>query len=370
MSYHIYIINTLSDFNLHFPKLEESALRNETPRTYEVGFDLEYICKGNNPSFIHAQKWCLNTGNNLAACLIQIASKGVCLVVSLVRLGPLLPKKLLKLIKNDNWVKYGVGVENDLSILSSNYSLGHCAGGLDLKNMALLHNHSSPSLKTLSEDYLGIKLSKNKSVVDWSQSLSHKQLDYAATDAIVSYELGKHLLRFKMNSKKTLVLEKVFENGSKTPTLEMTKINTNVDSISKLKEYADKFNLDEPKYTFKKHPNGSFEVVCTFKGHQTSFVASNKKIAKNGAAAGLWNLIFPDQELSEPTDTLDINYIGKIQEYAQKQKYIMPVYSEDLSGDEKVVKCTFLNFVGIGRGHNKKEAKVKAAKIVYKKILP
>jgi len=404
MAYQIYVIKTKQDFDLYFPKLEKIALRNEIHRTYEVGLDLEYITEINREF-----KWISNKNNTRASCLLQLASKSclnkydqeakealrnsvnkdsieefeegltntinedsiekskialtnsenVCLLVFLKELGPVLPKKLIKLIKNDNWIKYGVGIEQDLALLASNYNLDHCGGGIELKSLALLKGIVNPSLKTLAKCYLNLELSKSKSVCDWSKELNAKELDYAAKDAIVSYELGKCLL-FDFNQN-CIVLELKYENKSDK------KDNSILNYIGELKEYADGNKIEQPQYIFD-IKDGHFEVRCKFENQSTLGRGFNKKTAKTIAAGRMYNLIFDRiveiKEVETKSET-NINYIGKIQEYAQKHRLEMPVYTDKSHIEGFEIECYFLNKVSFGNGNNKKTAKTEAAKNMY-----
>lgn len=390
MEYRVYIIETESQFYTYLPELKSAALKKKSPRTYEVGFDLEYICKANHPeSYSKSSQWVESNDSDIIACLIQIASSGVCLLINLVKLGPFLPKKLIKIIQNDNWIKYGVGVERDLDIVSNNYKLGHCGSGIDLKTLALLNGLNTPNMKYMANTYLGIKMnkSKNKSICNWSKPLENKEYTYAANDAIISYLLGKKIVKIDLNysSSKSSRLELNFKNVS--PELHSQKLTNSQDSrlrpinsqsnsgshqhpqkyikknniknlnyIGVLQEYAQQKYISAPEYTYKLTSKG-FKVTCTFCGNYTEGLWVNKKQAKTIAAGKMHQLIFDEIYTPEFNQNDTTNHIGKLQEYAQQSQHNLPVYLETYSNGEFKVKCSFLNLKGTGKGTNKKSAK-------------
>ena len=123
----VYVVNTANEFHLALKRLKTDSRQGNVNI---VGLDSEHICKDNYPeSFDKSLNWVLdNTSIKVVTCILQISSKNVCMVINLVNLGPVLPKKLMKLLKNESWIKMGVGIDNDMQILSQNYNLGYCSG--------------------------------------------------------------------------------------------------------------------------------------------------------------------------------------------------------------------------------------------------
>ena len=294
-----YIINSREDFHNYFPLLKETASINTTPNVYSIGFDTEFISKANYPdSFKNALSWVNQTPNNIASCVIQLASEKVCLIINLVKMKKPLPKKLIKVIISDSWIKFGVGIEMDLKNLSLNYNLGHCAGGIELKNMALLGGMNKPSMEHLFKIFIGGYIKKDISICDWSKNLTDDELTYAAKDAIISYKLGIILLK---------------------PSFDMIK----------------KITIDE------------------------NILNINIKLHTNS-----------DNKHNQNKDVININYIGKLQEYAQKNKLDLPIYEELDSKipNNFIIQCSFSDEKIYGNGSSKKKAKYLAAKCMYEKI--
>lgn len=282
-----YIVETIDNFNKYYTELKKNAINGYNQKVYTIGLDIEYICQDNYPiSFFLSKNWTKDNSNKIAACLLQIASKNICLIINLTRIGKYLPNNLIKLLVSDSWIKLGIGIDNDLKILSQNYELGHCGGAFELKNIALMATHPRPSLENLYNQFVGGYIKKSNSVHDWTLELTDEQLNYSARDAIMSYQLGLNILK---------------------PSIEY--IND--------KAIDDKLNLD-----------------------------IKNKITR------LDN---------------NINYIGRLQEYAQKNKYDLPIYIEDKNIESKyfVFNCYFDDKNTIGKALNKKKARTESAKLMY-----
>jgi hypothetical protein len=274
--FNVYVINDKESFNKYFPLLQESSRVN---CVHLVGFDIEFISQDCYPNpFKIAHKWVKNTDCGIAACIVQISTDKICLVINLTKLKKTIPKQLFKLISNESWIKMGVGIENDLKILSSNYNLGHCAGGIELKNLGILGQLESPNLANMYNLFHNSNVEKIDSMCDWSKDkLLAKELDYAAEDARMSYMLGKKMLM------------PVFKGISEVSDSEVkVKINTIVPEIQsnyigKLQEYAQQNRLLIPEYSctaLTMHNIPAFKFVCKFNGKQTDCIDNSKKKAK------------------------------------------------------------------------------------------
>lgn len=351
MTTQVYYITSTAQLNRLLIQLKQSALVNETPAIYRIGFDLEYITS-NEPA-----EWVLNTVKNRISCVIQLATAEICFVINLTKLGPHLPSSLIKIITNANWIKYGIGIDEDMKLLSQNYELGHCSGSYELKTLAEIHKLPSPSLKTLASQYLALKVRKTLQC-NWSGKLKTKQVKYAAIDAIVSYHLGCNSLIFEpKTTQTTLELD-----------LNIPKNETNVEPvlgknyIGELQEYAAKNGKELPNY-IERTNSGNFVVECHFEGKVTSGSWISKKNAKKIAAGRMCFLVFG----VEPTED-NVDYISKLNLHHQANNYLVPVYSLKPSDDNFVVKCSYTGQTAIGRGPSKKVAKNDAAKQVWQLV--
>ena len=146
-----------------------------------VGFDTE-----TKPSF---RKGVRNT-----VSLVQIATQEQAYLIRLNHTG--ITKDLRDLFSTDEITKVGVALRDDIKELQS---LKHFepAGFVELNKLVKDIGIESNGLKKLTGIILGFRISKNAQTSNWeSESLSEKQMIYAATDAWVCIEMY-HTLREK-----------------------------------------------------------------------------------------------------------------------------------------------------------------------------
>jgi len=265
-------------------------------KVYVVGLDTEFISKDNYPeSFEKSSQWVINNSCRVATCILQVASKSVCLVINLVKMGKPLPKKLIKLLTSESWIKLGVGIDNDMRLISSNYQLGHCSGSIELKTFALIAGHPTPNLELLYNQLIGGHVKKTDSVHDWTKDLTDEQISYAAKDAIMSYQLGISILNPSVSNIKNVIdkhksdkLEFTIGNDDDFKVAKIQKSeDQKINYVGRLNEYAQQFKLTSPEYSSvadtSKHPI-KFIITCMFEGKKTDAMGLSKQEAKNIAA--------------------------------------------------------------------------------------
>lgn len=280
-----FYITTHQEFNDSFAKLEKIITKPVV-----IGFDVEKICKANQPeSFKKSHKWVLSTNSGIAACMIQIAYDDMCLLIDISKMTLPLPKKLLNIIVSDVWIKVGVGIEQDIKLLSENYKLGHCSGVIELKNFAQLAGCMNPNLGNIYRSLVGYTNKNNsKSICDWSKSLSASDLIYAAEDACMSLLVYKKIFNPIIES-----LNKEFSVGKINISLENFSYNTNVKQnsnnyISDLQEWCQSNKFELPIYNISENLDKTFNAVIkfqTFDGWKSfNACGKSKKIAKHNVA--------------------------------------------------------------------------------------
>lgn len=307
------IINNCDEFNNNYKLLKQNADTKSIPATYLVGFDIEFFSKANYPeSFKKAHKWLYNLESDQVTCLIQIATKNLCFII-MVKNMPKLPSKLINIIKNDSWIKVGVGIENDLAILSQNYNLGHCMGAIEIKNIALLANFKKQNLEYLFNKLIGAHIKKTSSICDWSKELTKDQLEYAARDAIMSLQLFnnimeptiKYLEDIDQNSIQNNLLSINIIGLNNSNKKEKIKENNNVNYIGMLNNISQELfkNNNRPVYNIDiKDDEPRFECKCIYNGNITTSRDTSKKKAKELAAKKMLELngnITTPKELSK-----------------------------------------------------------------------
>jgi ribonuclease D len=168
----IFLIDTERKLEIAIPLLKEYRI---------LGFDTE-----TKPSF--------KKGKSNSTALIQLAVEDKAFLFRLNKIG--FPKALADLLANENILKIGVAIRDDLNELKRLQSF-EPAGFIDLQETARDLNIKNISLKKLAAIVLNFRISKSQRVSNWEQEiLSPAQLKYAATDAWVCYELYQ-----KINSK-------------------------------------------------------------------------------------------------------------------------------------------------------------------------
>jgi ribonuclease D len=171
----IIYIDTLDAFNEFFPLLESHTL---------LGFDTE-----TKPAF---KKGVINE-----VSLLQLSTSDKALLFRLNQIGLLKP--LTKLLSDPKIIKAGVAVRDDISALNrlSKFTPG---GFIDLQKLVKDYGIEDNGLKKLAANILGFNISKRQQTSNWEQEqLSLAQIEYAATDAWICYEIYKVLKTIPVN---------------------------------------------------------------------------------------------------------------------------------------------------------------------------
>jgi ribonuclease D len=143
-----------------------------------VGFDTE-----TRPSF--------HKGQFYHVALLQIALSHT---VYLIRLnGTGITKEMISFFENENILKAGVGVRDDIRVLQKLHRF-KAEGFLELTTLSKEAGLQVESVKKLTALLLGFRISKSAQTSNWeASSLNEKQINYAATDAWVCLEIYKKL---------------------------------------------------------------------------------------------------------------------------------------------------------------------------------
>lgn len=139
-----------------------------------LGFDTE-----TRPSF--------RKGKSYPTALIQISTEDRAWLLRVSRIG--YPEKLVALLSNGEILKVGLGLNDDLRRMRSDFHFNP-AGFLDLQQYVTAFRIEEKGLKKLSGIVLGRRISKSQQVSNWdSDLLTEAQLRYAATDAWICLEI-------------------------------------------------------------------------------------------------------------------------------------------------------------------------------------
>jgi ribonuclease D len=143
-----------------------------------VGFDTE-----TRPSF--------KKGQIYQVSLLQLAIPGKAYLIRINHTG--VTEDIAKFFENENIVKAGVGIRDDLKALQKHrpFQPANC---VDLSNVAKQAGLQVESVKKLAALLLGFRISKSAQTSNWeAPTFTQKQIEYAATDAWVCLELYNKL---------------------------------------------------------------------------------------------------------------------------------------------------------------------------------
>ncbi len=161
----ITVIDSIGVFEQEIDQILENSI---------LGFDTE-----TRPSF--------KKGKIYPTALIQFSTQNRAWLLRVSRIG--YPEKLLKLLSDEDTIKLGLGLNDDLRRMRSDFQF-EPAGFLDLQHYVAAFKIEEKGLKKLSGIVLGRRISKSQQVSNWDADyLTEAQLRYAATDAWICLEI-------------------------------------------------------------------------------------------------------------------------------------------------------------------------------------
>jgi ribonuclease D len=102
-------------------------------------------------------------------------------------------KELVDILEDPSVIKTGVAIRDDVKGLQKMFSLNE-SNFIDLATVAKEKNIQNFGLRALTAIFLGAKLSKKAKISNWNrQELTPEQISYAASDAVVGYEIYQRL---------------------------------------------------------------------------------------------------------------------------------------------------------------------------------
>lgn len=139
-----------------------------------LGFDTE-----SRPSF--------RKGENYLPSVVQFATGTDAYIVQLESVGGL--QGILPLLEDPSLLKVGVALRDDVKRLQA-LTPFKPAGFTDVSEMTQALGIENTGLRSLAALFLHVRISKSAQVTNWARnSLTAKQIYYAATDAWISHQL-------------------------------------------------------------------------------------------------------------------------------------------------------------------------------------
>lgn len=163
---------------INTPELAQQATQ-EILREHVLGFDTE-----SKPAF--------NKGESYPPSIVQIATASAVYIFQLKKIEQL--QFLKPILEDESIIKVGVAIRDDVLKLRDIESFKP-AGFHDLSELTKELGIIQTGLRNLAGIFLKCRISKASQVTDWSQeTLTSRQLTYAATDAWISRRLYLKIL--------------------------------------------------------------------------------------------------------------------------------------------------------------------------------
>lgn len=158
------------------------AAFKEIQKNKVVGFDTE-----TRPSFKKGQVYKVS--------LIQLALQKKVFVIRLNHTG--VTPEMIPFLESENIIKPGIGIRDDVRLLQKLQRF-EADGFFELTTLSKEVGFEVESVKKLTALLLGFRISKTAQTSNWeAETLTDKQLQYAATDAWVCLQIYKRLLEYK-----------------------------------------------------------------------------------------------------------------------------------------------------------------------------
>ena len=169
----IFYIDTLPAFHEFFPAIRQARI---------LGFDTE-----TRPTF--------KKGITNEVALLQLSTSDQAFLFRLNRIG--LPDELCSVLADPSVYKAGVAIRDDIAGLKRIKPFTP-ESFVDLQDYVKGFGIEDNGLKKLAANILGIRISKRQQTSNWEQDmLTQAQIEYAATDAWVCYEIFDKLHKIK-----------------------------------------------------------------------------------------------------------------------------------------------------------------------------
>ena len=157
---------------------------------------------------------CFSPGQpHYGVSLLQLSGQEKAYLFRIKLIGDI-PKQLRAILSDENIIKVGAAVNDDVRGLEKHHDFQPKAF-VDLQKMVWEYGIKDKSVKKMAAIILGIRISKTQQLSNWeAETLSDAQCAYAATDAWVCREMYMKLLASEKNP---LTPEQMLPNPPKNP---------------------------------------------------------------------------------------------------------------------------------------------------------
>lgn len=126
-------------------------------------------------------------GQRYLPCLVQVAAASAVFLFQLKRMS--FSDALSEMLQDSSLVKAGIGLANDFTKLQEVFPFD-AKNIVDLSLIAQKQGMKRSSVRYLSAEFLGFRISKGPATSNWANPrLTKRQITYAATDAWICREL-------------------------------------------------------------------------------------------------------------------------------------------------------------------------------------
>ncbi len=179
-------INQLPPFKfegeIHLVETEKDALNaaQKLQQENELGFDTE-------------TRAAFKKGESYDISLLQLATGSDAYLFRINKFK--VPQEIADILENPNIVKAGVAIRDDIKGLQKIFSFSQ-ENFIDLADIAKEKKYKNFGLRALTAIFLKKKLSKKAKISNWNRvDLTPEQVNYAASDAVVGYEIYQRLMK-------------------------------------------------------------------------------------------------------------------------------------------------------------------------------
>ncbi len=199
-------------------KLEPASFPGKIKVVDSLGLEflkaVRYLKRQKVLGFDTESRPCFSPGQpHYGVSLLQLSGQEKAFLFRIKLIGDI-PKQLRAILSDENIIKVGAAVNDDVRGLEKHHDFQPKAF-VDLQKMVWEYGIKDKSVKKMAAIILGIRISKTQQLSNWeAETLSDAQCAYAATDAWVCREMYMKLLASEKNP---LTPEQMLPNPPKNP---------------------------------------------------------------------------------------------------------------------------------------------------------